>query len=126
MCSNADMKFLWAVRMRKCIEVCCLLDNQRDQVKNAYLHRAAVIKHLFTTVIPYALEPGGAPASAVAIPILACRRHSGVLAGCRSLTTTRRKSGASGPASRCGTRRRPTYSGRVICCAGITSPSRCR
>jgi hypothetical protein len=44
-----------AVAMRKCVELCALLDNQRDRVKNSYLHRAALIQHLFTRVVPIPL-----------------------------------------------------------------------
>jgi hypothetical protein len=44
-----------AAAMRTCVKLCTRLDNQRDIVKNSYLHRAAIIQHLFTRVIPLPL-----------------------------------------------------------------------
>lgn len=44
-----------ASAMRTCVKLCTLLDNQAAMVKNSYLHRAAMIQHLFTRVIPLPL-----------------------------------------------------------------------
>ena len=44
-----------ATAMRDCVELCTLLDYQNDTIKNSYLHRAAVMQHLFTRVIPLPL-----------------------------------------------------------------------
>jgi hypothetical protein len=44
-----------ATAMRDCVEICTLLDYQKDTIKNSYLHRAALMQHLFTRVIPLPL-----------------------------------------------------------------------
>ena len=41
--------------MRTCVKLCTRLDNQRDVVRNSFLHRVALIQHLFTRVIPLPL-----------------------------------------------------------------------
>eukprot|EP01052_Picozoa_sp_SAG31_P027599 SAG31_NODE_2595_length_5421_cov_2.387636_1_plen_358_part_10 len=41
-----------ATAMRDAVELCTLLAYQKDVIKNTYLHRAALIQHLFTRVIP--------------------------------------------------------------------------
>ena len=44
-----------ATAMRDAVELCTLLDYQKDVIKNTFLHRAALIQHLFTRVIPLPL-----------------------------------------------------------------------
>ena len=44
-----------ATAMRDCVEICTLLDYQKDSIKNSYLHRAALVQHLFIRVIPMPL-----------------------------------------------------------------------
>jgi hypothetical protein len=50
-----------ATAMRDAAELCTLLDYQRDTIKNAYLHRAALLEHLFTRVIPLPLPADAEP-----------------------------------------------------------------
>jgi len=44
-----------ATALRACVELCCLMDNQLGRVRNSYLHRAALVRHLFTRVLPLPL-----------------------------------------------------------------------
>jgi hypothetical protein len=44
-----------ALAMRHAVNLCCLLSNQRDIVRNSYTLRVCLITHLFTRVIPLPL-----------------------------------------------------------------------
>jgi hypothetical protein len=44
-----------ATALRTCLELCCLLGNQLGIVRNSYAHRAALVRHLFTRVVPLPL-----------------------------------------------------------------------
>ena len=44
-----------ATAMRDCVELCTLLSYQQDSIKNSYLHRTALVQHLFVRVIPLPL-----------------------------------------------------------------------
>lgn len=46
-----------SVAMRRCAEICALLDAQSDQISNSYVMRLALIQHLFLRVIPMPLTP---------------------------------------------------------------------
>ena len=41
--------------MRDCVEMCFLLDNQKQSIKNDLLHRAVIIQHLFLRILPLPL-----------------------------------------------------------------------
>ena len=41
--------------LRHCVQVCTLLDNQKDLIKNTYCLRVALVQHLFTHVLPLPL-----------------------------------------------------------------------
>ena len=47
-----------ATAMRHCSHLCTLLDNQRGLIRNTYCLRVALIRHLFTRVMPLPLPHG--------------------------------------------------------------------
>lgn len=44
--------------LRHCHHICNLLENQRSVIRYTYIHRATLITHLFTRVLPMPLPPG--------------------------------------------------------------------